>query len=194
MTTQPDPNSVGTTLLPTLLSLPDLQTLAHYAYNAPPGNFAEIGVYQGGSAAVLYEIAEQQGRTLHLYDTFTGHPDVHTGADDREQHPPGKFAEAIRPEVLQQLLPNAVIHVGVFPETLTDISPLAFVHSDADLYAPTLAVCRLLPPYMVVGGSLLFDDYSYPNCPGERLAVDEVFGPGQLLPTGKRLVTIQGAK
>jgi O-methyltransferase len=194
-TREPKPDvNVGTIQLPTLLSLRDLQVLSNYAFNAPLGDFAEIGVYRGGSAALLYEIAEQQGRTLHLYDTFAGHPEVHTDHDDRVQHPPGHFAEAIDPEALQRLLPNAVLHIGVFPETLVDMTPLAFVHSDADLYAPTRAVCDLLPPMMVPGGFILFDDYSYTNCPGERRAVDEVFGAGDLLATGKRLVTIPGAK
>jgi O-methyltransferase len=178
------------TLLHTLLPPADLKTLAELAIKAPPGNFAELGVYKGGSAAVLYQIAEAQGRTLHLYDTFAGHPDNHTTDDDLECHPPGRYADAIDPKVLQEILPNAVIHVGEFPGTLVDMSPLAFVHSDMDLYHPTLAVCRLLPQYMVPGGQLYFDDYGHVGCEGVPKAVCEVFGTGAVLPNLKRVVTV----
>lgn len=179
------------TMLGTLLPAEDLRTLGELAIRAPKGNFAELGVYQGGSAAVLYQIAEAQGRTLHLFDTFSGHPDNHDQADDLSCHPPGRYADAIDPNELQKLLPNAVIHVGVFPDTLTDIGPLAFVHSDMDLYHPTLAVCKLLPPMMVPGGQLYFDDYGHVGCEGVPKAVCEVFGPGgHILPNLKRLVTI----
>lgn len=179
------------TTLPTLLAPRDLQTLASLAYNAPVGNFAEIGVYRGGSASMLYRIAEQQGRILHLYDTFAGHPDEERSQfDDPKNHPVGRFSDCISPDELQTLLPNAVIHIGTFPETLVDMSPLAFVHADADLYVATKAICITLPLMMVTGGQLYFDDYSHPDCGGCRQAVDEIFGSAAPLWNGKRLITL----
>jgi hypothetical protein len=177
-------------VLPTLLPVPDLVELARLAASAPPGNFAEVGVYRGGSASLLYQIAEDQGRTLHLYDTFSGHPNHHHPTDNPQVHPPGCFSDAINPEQLQRLLPNAVIHVGKFPATLVDMAPLAFVHSDADLYYVTKAVCTLLPPMMVGGGQLYFDDYGHVGCEGVVEAVCEVFGQGPSHWNKKRLITL----
>jgi len=178
------------TILPTLLPPADIHMLAHLAKHAPPGAFCELGVYRGGSAGILYMIAEQQGRTLHLYDTFSGHPDNHDEADDTTCHPPGRYNDGIDPKYLQELMPNAIIHIGEFPHTLVDMAPLAFVHSDMDLYHPTLAVCKLLPPMMVPGGQLYFDDYGHVGCEGVPKAVCEVFGDGPVLENRKRLVTV----
>src|SRR5688572_19289263 len=105
----------------------------------------------------------------------------HTPHDDVNTHWAGRYADAITPERLQALLPNAIIHVGEFPHTLMDMAPLAFVHSDMDLYCPTKAVCELLPPMMVPGGQLYFDDYGHVVCEGVPKAVCEVFGDGPVL-------------
>jgi len=158
------------------LIAPDgLDALCSRAVRSPPGDFVEVGVYQGGSALRLYRIAEAQGRTLHLFDTFTGHPAV----DEIDHHRVGQYGkDAITPSALQELLPNARIYPGVFPDTLPDgLDGVAFVHADADLYASTLAICRLIPERMVNGGVMYFDDYGYGDCPGCTKAVDEVFGP-----------------
>ena len=39
-----------------------------------PGDIAEVGVYKGGSARIICEAKEN--RTLHLFDTFEGLPEV----------------------------------------------------------------------------------------------------------------------
>ncbi len=67
--------------LPSLLGAEQLAALATLARATPPGDFAEVGVYRGGSAQVLYEIAQEQNRTLHLFDTFTGTPFHNTELD-----------------------------------------------------------------------------------------------------------------
>ena len=177
-------------------SPPDLDFLAALAAISPwPGAFAEIGVYRGGSASRLYEIAQRQGRALHLYDTFVGHPIVDPDHDNPHQHPKGRYGQdAITPDELRDAMPDCVVHAGTFPETLTYLAPLAFAHVDADLYHPTLAACQLLPAMMPDGGVLYFDDYSRTDgCPGVREAVDAVFGPGPALPNGNRIVMVRAA-
>lgn len=176
--------------LPSLIGPADLDTLCAIAAAAPPGDFVEVGVYKGGSAARLYTIAQQQGRTLHLFDTFAGHPTT-TEYDDIEAHPQGRFADAITPAELQALLPKAIIYVGEFPHTLpSDLSNIAFVHADADLYAPTKAVCTLMPERMVSGGMLYFDDFGYHECPGVERAIIEEFGNAYIQRNGKSLITL----
>lgn len=177
--------------LPSLIPQHDLDTLCDLASTAPPGAFVELGVFKGGSAARLYQVAQQQGRQLYLFDTFSGHPIV-TEHDDAVIHHVGRFSDSIDPKKLQALLPLANIYVGTFPDTLpADLSDVAFVHCDMDLYAPTLAACKLMPPRMVSGGLMLFDDYRYQECPGVEKAIIEVFGGGRVLPNGKMLITVR---
>ena len=176
---------------PSLIGPADLDWLCALAASAPPGDFVELGVYKGGSAERLYQIAEAQGRRLWLFDTFSGHPANNPAHDDVGHHHVGKYADAVDPHELQRRLPRAIIARGVFPETFgTLIDRISFVHSDLDLYDPTEAVCRLLPPRMVAGGMLYFDDYGWEECPGVREAVDAHFGVRPALPNGKRLVVL----
>lgn len=176
--------------LTSLIADHDLNTMCRLAEESPPGCFVELGVYKGGSALRLYDVAERQGRVLHLFDTFVGHTLADAAFDAITEHPNGRFSEAIRPEELQAMLPNAVIHIGTFPETLTDeLREIAFVHSDMDIYLPTRAACELLPPRMVAGGVMLFDDYFHGECPGVKRAVDEIFPNAETI-AGRRVVRI----
>jgi O-methyltransferase len=63
---------------------------------------------------------------------------------------------------------------------------------DVDLYEPALDCCRFVWPRLNSGGVILFDDYGFPACRGERTAVDEFFAemdcPVVTLPTGQGLV------
>lgn len=177
--------------LPSLIDGHDLDVLCGLAEASPPGCFVEVGVYQGGSAERLYQVAEKQGRTLHLFDTFDGHPIV-TQYDDAVNHYQGRYRDAIDPRELQRRLPNAVIHQGIFPDTLPAyLCNVAFVHSDVDLYAPTLAVCQHLGWRVVDGGCLYFDDYGRTECPGVAQAIHEVYGnDGSVLPNGKYAIYV----
>ncbi len=84
-----------------------------------------------------------------------------------------------------------MIYVGEFPATLPhDLTNIAFVHSDADLYAPTRAVCTLMPPRMVNGGILYFDDFGYLECPGVGTAIIETFGNAHMHRNGKAMITV----
>lgn len=173
---------------------PDLlDTLCEIAGAQPPGAFVELGVFHGGSAARLYAVACAQGRTLHLFDTFTGHPVESVSDRDHPAHPPGKFA--VPDDTLDNIrraMPLAHVYPGIFPDTMpADMPPVAFVHCDLDLYLPTLAACRIFPALMPAGGAMLFDDTRVDDCPGVALAIREAFGhDGEALPDGRRIVRI----
>lgn len=137
--------------------------------SAVAGSFVEVGVYKGGSASILYEIAQEQGRELYLYDTFTGIPEQ--SPVDQEQI--GAFADTSA-ETVKGLFPKAHVQVGFFPDTLIEMGEIAFLHADADQYATTLNIIHHLSPLMAKGGVMLFDDY---GClAGCTQAVDECFG------------------
>jgi hypothetical protein len=164
-----------------------LEELCQAARSAPPGAIVEVGVYKGGSAARLYDVAQSQGRRLYLYDTFSGHP--YTDAVD--DHKLGRFGDAVSPEALRAALPDAQVIQGLFPDCLVYMEPIAFVHADADLYRSTLAICTVLPPLMVKHGVLWFDDYSHSDTKGCRRAVDECFpSTVKALRGGQAMVTL----
>lgn len=153
------------------------------AWTRPEGCFAEVGVYQGGSAKILYSISERQGRKLFLYDTFTGMP----FKGEFDTHDIGLFSDCSEDEI-KAVMPNAIVSKGIFPESMVAMPPVAFVHADADQYQSTLDVIKVFSPLMVKGGMMLFDDYyCVPSC---ILAVDEHFKDiKRLLPDGRAVVT-----
>jgi O-methyltransferase len=149
-----------------------LHELLETARAAPPGDFVEVGVYQGGSAAYLAEAARESGRRLFLFDTFAGIP--HANPEQGDAHKVGDFCDT-SPDAVRAAIPEAIIRVGVFPDTLTDdVGPIALAHIDCDQFQSVRDCCIELAPRMVAGGVMIFDDY---DClEGARHAVDACFG------------------
>jgi O-methyltransferase len=138
------------------------------------GEIAECGVYKGGTAKILAQLAPD--RPLHLFDTFSGMPDTDP---TRDLHKAGDFADTDIASVRQYLADNKNVTcvAGLIPNTLDVIRDrtFSFVHIDLDIYSAIKSACEFFYPRMQPGGMLLFDDYGYPSCPGARAAVDEFF-------------------
>lgn len=149
---------------PSLLTPESLVVLAELAAMAPPGNFVEVGVYRGGSAAVLHRYATYKARKLYLYDTFDGVPyadaeDVHQAGDHTP--PPDTLAE------LKRHMPLAEFVVGDFcresPTVAAAMAPIALVHVDCDQHRPTAHAIAMFAAHMVEDGIMLFDDANFPG-------------------------------
>lgn len=154
-----------------LINSDQLTHLVNLAAGTPPGDWAEVGVYRGGSAERMAEKAREQGRRLWLFDTFTGIP----CKAEIDTHKIGDFGDVAEAEVRTRI-PDAVFVVGDCRETLRRMPavPLAFVHVDCDQYESVRACIVELGPRMVAGGVMWFDDY---RClAGADLAVDELLG------------------
>lgn len=148
-----------------------LEKMAELARRTPPGCFCEVGVYRGGSAWYLAQVAREQGRELHLFDTFTGIPHEQPGDSNHV----GEFGDT-NVEDVRAAIPDATFHVGVFPETMPwFIGDVAFVHCDCDQYESVRAVIDTLWPKVVSGGIIVFDDE---NTVGGKKAIMETFGAG----------------
>lgn len=147
-----------------------LKEMSQKASETPEGIFVEFGVYRGGSARVLADIAVKQNREIHLFDTFTGIP----FRDGIDQHNVGDFSDTLESSVRDHV-PEAIFHVGVFPDTMpTEFKKIAFLHIDADQYKSYKDAIRLFGPYMVKGSVMWFDDV---GClAGADKAVNEEFG------------------
>jgi O-methyltransferase len=163
-----------------------LHELVQTARAAPSGDFVEVGVYKGGSAAHLAGVAKDKARRLFLFDTFTGIP---FADPDLDHHKVGDFNDVSLEEV-RAALPEATIAAGVFPNTLKycpDLGPIALAHIDCDQYKSVRESAIALVPLMAPGGVMVFDDYNVLN--GARKAVDEQFGKRvEVSPCGKAWV------
>ena len=135
---------------------------------SPPGCFVEVGVYKGGSAWRLQELAQRQHRALFLYDTFEGIP--HKAYCD--SHSIGDFADADYVEVAR-MFPLAVVVKGIFPGSAVHMPSVAFAHIDCDQYQSVLESALYLQPRMVSEGVMWFDDS--PLLAGARQAVHELY-------------------
>jgi O-methyltransferase len=144
------------------------------------GDFAECGVWQGGSAKVLLK-----GRPLHLYDTFTGMPKN----DEPCYLPEGSFGDTSPGQVAEYLDSHLVrMHVGEIPQTFDDDLRFSFVHIDVDLYRTAYDCILYFLKRLVPGGMIIFDDYGFPDYQkAAKQAVDELIPDVIVLPTGQAL-------
>lgn len=159
-----------------------------------PGDFAECGVWRGGSimlAALTCKHLGDTDRHFHLFDTFEGNPEPSPEDldwDGKNPHPAweqltkqgkkwgyGGPLEAVRQNVLQTGYPEDrfTFVPGRVEETLPDAAPesLALLRLDTDLYRSTAHELETLYPRLVIGGVLIIDDYGYYQ--GARKATDE---------------------
>lgn len=166
-----------------------LQSLLGLVGNLP-GDVAECGTYRGASAVLLCR-GTDDGRCIHLFDSFEGlsPPDPQDSgawqAGDLAASP--EFVESR----LRQWRDRVRVHAGWIPDRFEDVSDrtFCFVYVDVDLYQPTLDSLEFFYPRLVPGGLMLFDDYGIASCPGQKKAVDEFLAtrPEQVVhvPTGQ---------
>jgi O-methyltransferase len=144
--------------------------------NKIPGSFAELGVYKGISANMLYEM--DKTRTLHLFDTFGGFQEADLQYEKKQggKYTAKEFSDTCEEAVKKYINggEKIVFHKGYFPETTTGLERemFAFVNIDADLYKPTLAGLQFFYERLTPGGMIMVHDYNH-NWEGVKKAVDE---------------------
>lgn len=157
-------------MLPSLLSPGALDELCELAAASPAGGcLVEVGVYKGGSAWRLAEVARRQNRRLFLYDTFTGIP----MQGPLDHHRVGDFGDASA-DAIRASIPDSVVTVGVFPDSIVPMPSVAFVHLDCDQHESVTRAIQALLGLLMPGGSMLFDDYKCLE--GATRAVEEQLG------------------
>lgn len=161
-----------------------------------PGVLVEAGCALGGSAIAI-AAAKRPERPLVVYDAFgmIPPPTEHDGDDARERYSliasgraagiGGEPYYGYRHDLLAAveqaftrfgLAPsrNAVSLVpGLYEHSLRPEEPVAFAHVDCDWYDSVMVCLQRLEPLLVVGGTLVIDDYF--DWSGCRRAVDEYF-------------------
>lgn len=139
------------------------------------GDIAELGVYQGQTAAVLHAL--MPGRMLHLFDTFNGFSaeDLKAETGKAAGYTPDRFSDTTVESVLTEISGGDMVKVwqGHFPGSApSDDTRFALVSMDADLYKPTIAGLDYFWPRMEAGGVILIHDHN-PDWPGIIRAVGE---------------------
>jgi len=162
------------------------------------GDFAECGVYKGGSAFLIADTLVSnsiQDKQVHLFDTFAGMPAI--ANEDPSGVREGFFGDNSLESVKDylQAFPFVAFYPGIIPQTFDAVKDrrFAFVHIDVDLYQTTKDCCHFFYDRMSKGGIMIFDDYGFwPFSNSEKKAVDEFFKDKpempMSLPTGQCIV------
>ena len=181
----------------TLVSADRCYLLQKFAQHASQlkGDFIECGVFRGGTALLLARSLPKDARKLWLFDSFQGLSEASKNKGDFYRQ--GDFQETSYEAVSALLSPYSQkieLRRGWIPTSFGGLEHLkfAFAHVDVDLFEPALACCQFIYPRLVFGGVMIFDDYGYPACRGERNAVERYFAdksqPIIALPSGQALV------
>jgi hypothetical protein len=167
-----------------LISSGQLNEVKRLARTTPSnGIIVEVGVYQGGSALELWQVAKERSQELWLFDTFCGMPEA--GSEDF--HKVGEFGDCSY-EAVVALLPEAKIFKGIFPETwyaIPEKRKISFAHIDCDQYQSITHCIQIFKPLMLSGGIMWFDDYGHRWLPGAQKAVDQHLPERRIHPLGR---------
>ena len=144
--------------------------------NKVSGAFAELGVHQGETARAIHHM--DQDRVFYLFDTFKGFAkeDLATETQTGSRFSTEMFADTNVDSVEQFISGNNNIcfKPGFFPDTAKGLEKetFAFVHIDADLYAPTIAALKFFYARLNKGGVIIVHDYNH-NWDGIPKAINE---------------------
>ena len=173
-----------------------------------PGIFLEAGCALGGSAILIASLKNPL-RQLFIYDIFGMIPSP-TEQDSQDVH--HRYRTIIEGnakgigndkyygyldnlyDIVQSNLKNFGINCdensvslikGLIQETMTINQPVAFAHVDVDWYEPVMTCLSRVFPSLVIGGSIILDDY-HDWGGGCRKATDEFLRkiPGQFVLDG----------
>jgi hypothetical protein len=161
-----------------------------------PGIFVEAGCALGGSSILIASLKSRE-RPLFVYDTFgmippptqedtaSEHDRYRTIAEGKARGIGGDeyygYVENLYDVVRSNFQSMGInceadsvsLVKGLVQDTLLLDDPVAFAHVDVDWYEPVMTCLGRIFPRLVVGGSLIVDDYhSWGGC---RKAVDEYF-------------------
>lgn len=155
----------------------ELWTLASQIHKLD-GDILEVGVWQGGSGAILAESAKHcSEKIVYLADTFKGV--VKAGSND-PRYKGGEHADTsadlVRRLFSSRALSNYEILIGVFPEDNPDRvrGKIALLHCDVDVYQSAKEVFDWALPRLSVGSIVVFDDYGFSGCEGVAVLCEEI--------------------
>lgn len=160
------------------------------------GALIEAGCALGGSAIVM-ATAKSKSRPFYIYDVFGMIPppsnvdgrDVHKRYEDiklgKSEGIDGEKYYGYKENLIDEVESNFYKHnlhiesnniylvKGLFQNTLQINQDIAIAHIDGDWYESVKTCLERIAPHLVLGGTLVIDDYS--SWSGCRKAVDDYF-------------------
>jgi O-methyltransferase len=142
----------------------------------------EIGVWRGGSAAILSGKLALINRNLKIYlaDTFKGV----VKTSEKDYYYKGSEHNDTNPGIVEELLNNVIrysnykILQGIFPEESAHLIPegvkFGLCHIDVDVYSSAKDIVEWIWDKMIIGGMIIFDDYGFESCTGITRYVEEL--------------------
>lgn len=141
-----------------------------------PGDLLEVGVWRGGTGALLAKAVADTGKKVYLADTYSG---VVKAGDMDTRYVGGEHAdtseELVRSLLSSMGLTNAETLRGMFPEdTASRVpGPISLLHVDVDVYSSGKDTVEWALPRLGSGSAIVFDDYGFEGCQGITRLVEE---------------------
>lgn len=135
-------------------------------------SFLEVGVWRGGTAAIMGKKLEllKLNRKIYLADTYTGV--VKSNEKDlfytNSEH--SDTSLTIVENLIKDIKVNYEQLVGIFPEDTSDKicenEKFALCHIDVDVYQSAKDIVEWVWNRLIIGGVIIFDDYGFHTCTG----------------------------
>lgn len=145
----------------------------------PAAGILEVGVWRGGSGAVMAAAVRDWGVPVWLCDTFAG---VALAGPADAHYRGGEHADADAVTVAAlcaRLALDVRILSGVFPSETADAIPaearFGVVHIDVDVHDGAREIAAWAWPRLVTGGVIVWDDYGFQSTSGVTTAVDALW-------------------
>ena len=146
-----------------------------------PGALIEVGVWRGGSGALIRKKADLCGikDTIYLCDTFEGV--VKTDPEKDPYYQDGVFnntsVKIVDDLIHKKLkLENVEILKGIFPDETKELiknEKFRFCHIDVDVYNSAKDIVDWIWDKLSIGGIIVYDDYGFEGSVGITKFVDE---------------------
>lgn len=145
-----------------------------------PGDYAEVGVYRGGSACLVSH--QMPDKKFYLFDTFEGLPS--DGKHQLVNEPKAGWLSDTSADRAIALIKTSgitdqqlVVCKGYFPDDTASLVPedanFCMVHLDTDRYQSTKSGLEFFYSKLSSGGRIIIHDYNCIGTPGVKTAVDE---------------------
>ena len=144
------------------------------------GSIIEVGVWKGGTGAIIAKKAKLCGikENIYLCDTFTGV--VKAGSKDSsykgEEHEDTSIQEVENLIYDRLNLDNVIILQGIFPDQTSgavEQEIFRLCHIDVDVYQSAKEITEWVWDKLVIGGIIVYDDYGLTACDGIKKYVEE---------------------
>ncbi len=159
----------------------ELWQLVEQSSKLEKGCLIEIGVWRGGTGALIAKKAKSCGinNKIYLCDTFTG---VVKASQKDPSYFNGEHADTskklVEDLVFNKLdLKNVQLLQGIFPDDTgkeVENESFRFCHIDVDVYQSAKDIVEWIWPKMISGGIIVFDDYGFESCKGIATYVHEL--------------------